>query len=59
MNAWMGFWTGVLIFGIAIFAVLAVVVGIGALFDIRDLFRGIREQHGETIDPDDAPDPEA
>ena len=59
MNAWMGFWTGLLIFGIGIFAVLAVVVGIGALFDIRDLFRGIREQHGETADAADAPDPEA
>ena len=55
MNAWMGFWTGVLILGIAIFAVLAVVVGIGAVFDIRDLFRGIREQHGEKLDTDDSP----
>ncbi|HUV39144.1 MAG TPA: hypothetical protein VMY39_05990 [Planctomycetota bacterium] len=52
MNAWMTLWTWVLIVGLAAFAVTAVVVGIGAIFDIRDLFRSLRERHETSTDRD-------
>jgi len=45
MDGWMTLWTFVLIIGLAAFAVTAIVIGIGALSDIRDLFRGLRKQH--------------
>jgi hypothetical protein len=47
MTYWSTFWTWFLIFALAIFLGLAVVVSVGGLFDIRALFRSIRSQHGE------------
>lgn len=55
MNAWMVFWTAVLIAGVAVFVVLAVVVSIGGFFDIRDLLRSIETQHGKKGGEDDVP----
>jgi len=45
MAFWTEFWTIVLIGGIAMFAVLSVVVTVGGWFDIRSLFESIRAQH--------------
>jgi hypothetical protein len=45
MSFWSQFWTWFLLLGLALFAVLAVVVSIGGLVDIRALFKRIREQH--------------
>lgn len=44
-NAWATFWAVVLVAGIAVFAVLAVVVTIGGLADVRQMFRSITRQH--------------
>lgn len=45
MSFWASFWTWFLLFGLAVFAGLAVVVTIGGAFDIRALFARIRKQH--------------
>ena len=45
MTFWSNFWAVVLVVGLILFAALAVVVSVGALFDIRSLFRSIRAQH--------------
>jgi len=47
MQMWLNFWTGLLIAGVGVFAILAVVVAIGGFFDIRALFRAIDAQHRE------------
>lgn len=45
---WIGLWKGVLVLGVGLFAALAVVVTIGGAFNIRDLFRTLREEHART-----------
>jgi hypothetical protein len=45
MTFWTGFWTWFLLFGLALFFGLAVVVSVGGFFDIRALFKSIRQQH--------------
>ncbi|MFH1613906.1 MAG: hypothetical protein ABIG61_02325 [Planctomycetota bacterium] len=47
MVFWIVVWTVLLIIGLAVFAVLAVVVTIGGFFDVRSLFRKIDKQHEE------------
>jgi hypothetical protein len=47
MSFWPQFWMWVLLFGLAVFCGLAVVVSIGGVFDIRALFRSIRRQHDQ------------
>ena len=44
---WMLIWKIVLIAGISMFAILAVVVTIGGLFDIRRLFGILHAQHAD------------
>lgn len=44
MNFWLTFWTVVLAAALLGFAILAVVVGIGGMRDLRDLFRSIAER---------------
>jgi hypothetical protein len=48
VSFWLIFWMFVLAAGLAVFAVLAVVVAIGAFFDVRAMFRSIERQHEET-----------
>ena len=45
MDFWIDFWTCTLIAALAVFAVLAVVVSIGGLRDIKMLFRSIEAKH--------------
>ena len=45
MSGWAQFWAWFLGFGLVLFFGLAVVVTIGGFFDIRALFKTIREQH--------------
>ncbi len=47
MIFWEVLWAAVLIGGLAVFAVLAVVVSIRGFADIRSLFKSIEEQHAE------------
>ena len=47
MRFWLVLWTLVLIFGLGIFAALAVVVSIRGFADIRALFRSIESQHSQ------------
>lgn len=55
MAFWTTFWTVVLIIGVALFAVLSVVVTIGGGFDIRALFESIKAQHTEAETEDRDP----
>ena len=53
MEFWISFWTAVLVISLAIFAILSIVVAIGAFFDIRFLFKsldGQSKQPGESAD---------
>lgn len=45
MPFWPNFWMWFLLLGLVLFFALAVVVAIGGFFDIRALFKTIREQH--------------
>jgi len=45
MEVWAQIWTWVLAIGLGAFAVLAVVVSVKGLADIRALFRTVGEQH--------------
>jgi len=47
MKLWLIIWTVLLIGGTAIFAGLAIVVSIGAFFDVRSLFKSISTQHSK------------
>ena len=44
MSSWVQFWTWFLCLGAVVFLGLAIVVSIGGIFDIRALFRSMREQ---------------
>ena len=50
LRHWILIWKVVLIGGISVFAILAVVVIIGGMFDIRRLFRTLRAQHAQRQD---------
>lgn len=50
MSFWEFFWAALLIFGLAIFTGLAVVVAIGGFADIRAMFRNIDRQHEREIE---------
>ncbi len=43
MDFWINFWTFLLFASIAVFVVLAVVVAVGGFFDIRSLFKSLKE----------------
>lgn len=45
MALWTQFWAWLLVFSLLLFLGLAIVVSIGGFFDIRALFKSIREQH--------------
>lgn len=47
IDFWIYFWVLLLIAAMLLFGGLAVAVTIGGLFDVRALFRSIREQHEE------------
>jgi len=49
MTYWSGFWAWFLLFGLAVFLGLAVVVTVGGYFDIRAMFKRIREQHQRHV----------
>lgn len=44
MQFWIDFWTLFFFASLAIFATLAVVVSIGGFFNIRTLFRGLKDR---------------
>lgn len=44
MNFWIVFWIVILFAGLGLFAVLAVTVSIVGFFDIRSLFKKLRNQ---------------
>ncbi len=45
MNFWISFWSWTLLIGLSIFACIGVVVAIGGLGNIFDMFRTLKEQH--------------
>ncbi len=47
MDFWIKFWSFFFFLSLAIFAILAVVVSIGGLFNIRSLFRTLTNEHEE------------
>ena len=49
LEYWILLWKIVLIGGVALFTALAVVVTIGGAFDIRRLFRTLREEHARYM----------
>ena len=52
MMAWAEFWKWTLMISVAIFMVLVVVVTIGGAYDIRAMFKSIREQHEQRDSTD-------
>ena len=50
IDFWIVLWKGVLIGGIALFAILAVVVTIGGARDVAKLLRHLKNQTTEEID---------
>jgi len=50
MSFWSQFWMWFLLFGLAVFLGLAVAVSIGGFFDVRAMFKSIREQHERQRD---------
>ena len=56
MAFWEAFWNVVLYAGIGAFFVLAVVVTIGGVGDMRALFRGIQSQHDDAGDGEEPSD---
>ncbi len=50
---WICLWKIVLIGGVGLFVALAVVVTIGGAFDVRRLFRTLREQHAKETAAED------
>ena len=45
---WLDFWTMLLVLTLRLFAVLAVVVAIGGLFDIQRMFRTLTKNREKT-----------
>lgn len=45
MDTWELIWKIVFFAGVGLFAVMAVLVSIGGFFDIKKLFRTLKEQH--------------
>jgi hypothetical protein len=45
LEYWIWLWKGLLVFGVGLFATLAVVVTIGGALDIRRLLNTLREEH--------------
>ncbi len=50
---WICLWKIVLIGGVGLFVALAVVVTIGGAFDVRKLFRTLREEHAKEAAAED------
>ena len=48
MNFWLIFWIIILVFGVTAFAVLALIVTITGLGNIRTLFRSLDAQHRQN-----------
>jgi hypothetical protein len=44
MQFWIDFWTFFFFASLAVFAALAIVVSIGGFFNIRTLFRGLKDR---------------
>lgn len=51
MSDWTPFWRIVVYFALSAYFGLAFVIAIGGFFDVRKMFRRLREAHGETGDP--------
>lgn len=51
MNSWLMFWQVLLIGAFTLFGLLAIIVAVGGLFDIRTMFRRVDAQH--DADPTD------
>jgi len=49
LEFWIFLWKALLIVGVGMFAALALVVTIGGAFDIRQLFRTLREEHAQYM----------
>lgn len=47
MSFWPQFWTWFLVVSLVLFVGLAVVVAIGGFFDIKAMFRSLRQRHEE------------
>lgn len=47
MQMWTIFWAIVLLVSLGLFAGLAVVIGVGAFFDLRELLRGPSDRTGD------------
>jgi len=50
ISFWIVLWKAVFIVGVGLFSVLAVVVTIGGMFDIRRLFRTLHKQHRDYLE---------
>ena len=50
---WICLWKIVLIGGVGLFVALAVVVTIGGAYDVRKLFRTLREEHAKETAAED------
>lgn len=53
MKIWLAMWTSLLLFGLLSYAVLALVVTIGGMRDVLDLFRSLNRQHRNAKPPQD------
>lgn len=49
LEFWILLWKVVLIGGVGLFAALAITVTIGGAFDIRRLFKTLREEHAKHV----------
>ena len=50
MTLWMAFWKWLTIAALVLYAGLSLAVAVGGVFDIRNMFRTLREQHKEPGD---------
>ena len=47
MDAWMTFWTVLLVAGLGLFAVITVVVTVGGFFDLKAMFRSLADSQDQ------------
>lgn len=53
MKIWLVIWTSLLLFGLLSYALLALVVTVGGMRDVLELFRSLNRQHGDARPPKD------
>lgn len=51
MNGWVSFWHYVIIAALCTYFSLAVVIAIGGFFDVKKMFRRLREAHARDTEP--------